>query len=371
MKYLKKLLRVCCLGLLGPTVFLYRKFNPDIWLFFSRPDESDGNAYALYQWAKDRKKCYFVLQKDCAEFEDGMIAYHSVKHLFLSAAAKVHVFDTIETADLYSRVLRKIFGLDTKYVFLQHGVTRVDIPLYHYENTAYDLCIATTRREYRFLHQTFHYPEERLALTGHARHDDLLLNASDKRFIFIAPTWNKDAKNMGKEDFFHSAFYLRFQSLLNNKQFAAFLRNNHIKLRFCLHYMIQDKADLFDLPADVEIYNDADSIHELLRDCSLLITDYSSVAFDTALAGKPVIYYQFQADRYKSADSYFQYETDGFGPVVSEEAELIGAVQDLWNGHRFERPSFYNDRCNAFFEFRDTDNCKRIYDRIETMLKEK
>lgn len=346
------------------AALVYRMAFPDIWLFFSRPDEKDGNAYDLYRWAKDKKKCYFVIRKDSPQFEKGMVGWGSLKHYFLSAAAKVHVFDILQNGNLINRRRREIFHLKTKNVFLQHGVTRVDIPLYHYDRQRFDLCLACAHTEYSYLCHTFGYPKENVALTGFARFDDLLKNVSDKRYILIMPTWRWDLKQMNSDDFLKSEFHVRFQSLLRNRNLIEFMKRNNIGLRFYLHYMIHNRLDLFDIPSDIEIYNATDSVHDLLRDCSLLITDYSSVFFDAAYAGKPLIYYQFQDDYYNSKESYFKYEEDGFGPVVKTEEDLINTIGSLWSESVFVQLPLYSDRCNSFFAYHDTDNCQRIYDSI-------
>ena len=49
--------------------------------------------------------------------------------------------------------------------------------------------------------------------------------------------------------------------------------------------------------------------------------DYSSIAFDFAYMKKPLIYYQFDQDKYYTnhfAKGYFDCERDGFGPQMSE-----------------------------------------------------
>lgn len=367
-KAVYRILRLLFLTTIGLFAHLYRLRHPDIWIFYSRTDELDGNAYAFYKWVEkeNKKECYFVLDKNATAFEKQMLPWRSIRHIFLSAAATVHIFDVSASGDMYGRRIRRIIRLNTKYIFLQHGMTRVDIPLYHYDRTDYDLFITTGRREHQFARKVFGYPENRLALTGQARHDDLLKNVSDKKYILIMPTWRKDLRQSDPESFLNSEFYIRFQSLLENQQLKSFLQTNQLKLRFYLHYMIRDRIKQFSIPTDINIYDETDSVHELIRDCSLLITDYSSVSFDAALAGKPVIYYQFQQDQYNSTESYFQYDKDGFGPVMEDEELLLEELRELWNGCCFEQLPIYKVRKDSFFEFHDTNNCQRIYDRIIT-----
>lgn len=351
-----------CLVALAAKV--YRLFNPDLWIIGSRPDEADGNALAFYYWVKDKKKCVFILNKDAPQYQNGMIPWNGIRHFFYSAVASVHIFDGAGSCSRFSNRLRDLFGLNTKQVFLSHGVTRCNIPWYNYSNTKFDLFAVVSQREFEYVNNILGYPEDHIALTGFARHDDLIKNCSDKRYVLIMPTWRLELKKITDEGFVNSLFYKKYQSLLNNNQFIEFLKDNNLRLRFYLHYMIRDKLKLFNIPSDVEVYFETDSVHELVRDCSLLITDYSSVSFDAALIGKPVIYYQFQEDHYSQEDSYFKYAIDGFGPVVTKETELIQEIQGFWNGREFKQKQLYTDKRNSFFEFDDTNNCQRIYDSI-------
>ena len=107
------------------------------------------------------------------------------------------------------------------------------------------------------------------------------------------------------------------------------------------------------------------SYQDLFNNSSLLITDYSSVSFDFAYNKKPVIYYQY-ADDYHFQETFFDYETMGFGEVISEEDELIDIInQYLVNN--CEMGSEYKKRVDKFFKFKDKNNCKRIYNAIKEL----
>jgi len=66
-------------------------------------------------------------------------------------------------------------------------------------------------------------------------------------------------------------------------------------------------------------------VQQLLLDCALLITDYSSVFFDVAYLEKPELYYQFDETEFRQyhyKQGYFDYRRDGFGPVCTTEEAL-------------------------------------------------
>jgi CDP-glycerol glycerophosphotransferase len=61
------------------------------------------------------------------------------------------------------------------------------------------------------------------------------------------------------------------------------------------------------------------------------VTDYSSVMFDFALTGKPIVFYTYDLDRFRDEirGFYFDLLPAAPGPVVRTETELVGALRDL------------------------------------------
>ena len=119
--------------------------------------------------------------------------------------------------------------------------------------------------------------------------------------------------------------------------------------------------DLFDIPPEIKVSTE-ESYQELFNNSSVLITDYSSVFFDFAYLKKPVIYYH-PTDNYHYVESYFDYETMGFGDVIDNQDDLFIKLDEyLSNGCQMEDK--YKKRVDDFFVYRDKNNCKRVYDWI-------
>ena len=114
--------------------------------------------------------------------------------------------------------------------------------------------------------------------------------------------------------------------------------------------------------ADSAMYD----VQQLLLDCALLITDYSSVFFDVAYLEKPELYYQFDETEFRQyhyKQGYFDYCRDGFGPVCTTEEALLQALETALQ-HGMQMPPEYKARTAAFFPLRDTQNCARTYEAI-------
>jgi len=107
-------------------------------------------------------------------------------------------------------------------------------------------------------------------------------------------------------------------------------------------------------------FNDYD-VQELLMNSKMLITDFSSVIFDFAYMGKPIVYYQFDDIHY--SHGYFDYGRDGFGPVLKTEDEVINYLAEKVNDG-FLVDDMYKARAETFFEIRDDNNCERNFNAI-------
>jgi CDP-glycerol glycerophosphotransferase (TagB/SpsB family) len=100
------------------------------------------------------------------------------------------------------------------------------------------------------------------------------------------------------------------------------------------------------------------------REGALLLTDYSSVAFDFAYLGKPVIYTRFDEDQVYGGQHiftkiYISAEKDGFGPVVkSYDSTIKELLKSVKNG--FVMSEKYQMRVKNFYFHHDRENCARL-----------
>ena len=153
-------------------------------------------------------------------------------------------------------------------------------------------------------------------------------------------------------------------SLFNNKGLIKIAMDYGYDIIIKPHPKIMNIIDLFDTNGYVYI-DKTSSYQDLFKNSSLLITDYSSVAFDFSYIKKPVIYYQY-ADDYHFEETFFDYETMGFGEVVSDEDELIKQIEDyIINGCKMKE--MYKQRVESFYKFKDKNNCKRGYEEIKDL----
>jgi len=191
------------------------------------------------------------------------------------------------------------------------------------------------------------------------RYDSLYDN--NKRKILFAPTWRGA---MSPKDLSATPYCKAINSLLNDNDFIAAANESGYELLFKPHPNYAHMTSCFLVNDYVQIVSCNVSYQQLFAECSLLITDFSSTAFDFAYLKKPVIYYWFTDNLFR--ESYFNYETMGFGNVVTSQENLVAAaITYMKNDCTME--DVYKRRVDSFFEFFDKNNTQRLYEEIRKL----
>jgi glycosyltransferase involved in cell wall biosynthesis/CDP-glycerol glycerophosphotransferase (TagB/SpsB family) len=390
--YILRLLRRKEVKVIGARLLYYLlklfKFKP-LWLFVDRPYKAEENAQVLFEYAvkqKDNIKKVFLLDKNSEDFNvvkkiGKVYSWRSIKHLvtvllsdkIISSQADGHI---INPFGRWGKYFRDLFTYD--FVFLQHGVIQNDLSswLNRFEKNI-KVFITSAKPEYEsILNYDYLYSKKEVVLTGLPRFDKLKNNP--KRKILLMPTWRDNlavkANNLGirgkSEKFKQSGYYRFFNSLINNKKLLKVLEESEYRIKFCLHPSFIANASYFVANKYVDIPKKICSYTTEFNEGSLLVTDYSSVAFDFAYLRKPIIYSQFDLkDVYSDhtfQKGYFNYKEDGFGPVCEDlDSTVDNIIKILENGCRLEEE--YRDRIDRFFEYNDRNNCERVYKEINTL----
>lgn len=222
----------------------------------------------------------------------------------------------------------------------------------------------SSKREYD---STFKYPYNYkkgvVKLRGLPRFDNLE-NVEDKKQIIIMPSWRRYLTGKSNEYIEETEFFKRFNSLLNNEKLIEKAKEYEYEIIFRPHPNVYNFIDLYDENDYVQIDHEKTKFQTLFNNGSLLITDYSSVAFDFAYLHKPVVYYQYAGDyHFDVENSFFDYETMGLGDVCRNEDDLVNLIIEyIENECRIK--DRYSKRIDKFFLFTDKNNCKRVHDEI-------
>lgn len=360
-----------------------------IWLISDRPHLAGDNGEALFAYLQAHpipgvKPC-FVLNRESCDYSrlskvGKVVAFGSSEHarlqmraeFIISSAADEFVCDRFEGL----RYLEK--GINSpKFVFLQHGVIKDDMSKWlNRYNKNIALFITSSERERRSIldNAAYDYDESQVVLTGLPRHDALLEGAkrnyeSRGRKVLIAPTWRESiaGKTIGytgrkaeNPDFCATAYCRFYTELLNSEELGMCAEKNGYSIRFLIHPAFMQEAHKFN-SVFAEISSCYDYRTEFLTS-DILVTDFSSVAFDFALLKKPIIYTQFDHDTFYETHawekSYFDYVDDGFGEVCTTLEDSVSTLVQLMENPIMPRE--YEERVEKFFFAPKRTRCEEV-----------
>ncbi len=345
---------------------------------------AQDNGYYFFKYCmenldeKEKKHIYYIIDKRCDEYKNvkkydkNVIDFMSVKHMLyimsmavcISSDSKSHLYAWRTKPSFVKRGINK-----KKELFLQHGVTALKQvhQLFGKNGTSAMAYFVTTGKvEQEIAINELGYSEKTAPITGFARWDVLEdKQRPNEKFILLMPTWRSWLEEVSDNQFLTSDYYSRYSSLLQSPRLNQILKDTNTRLIFYIHPKFAGYIDNFKSAVSSRVaYIPFGKIplNELMMRCSMLITDYSSVCWDVYYMDKPVLFYQFDYDKYNQAHgSYINMETDLFGNRSTTEDALLNDVEYFANNGFVENEI---DRLNApkYFEYRDNNNSKRIYD---------
>ncbi|EGP4798100.1 hypothetical protein FJB45_002241 [Enterococcus faecium] len=364
--------------------FKYQLDAEKIWLVYEKEsDTAQDNSFYFFKYCYENhkeKKVFFVIRKDSpdrenlAGMEDRVLEFMSVKHLVYMQAAQLFVAsETRGHAYLwrYQKGRMRNIVNGKPFVFLQHGVTAFklnDSVLRKDSPSAASLYITTSEFERDIIMDGLKYKKEDIIVSGFPRWDvlrDTSLSMKHKE-IMIMPTWRSWLDEISDEEFVETDYYQFYMNVLNNDQLGEMLEKNDIRINFMLHPKFKQYINQFKIISEnIKLIEFGEvPVNELLMRASLLITDYSSVAWEMFYMSKPVIFAQFDVDKYNElTGSYIDMKSNLFGECVYNVDSLKNEVEAMINNGFQEYPQFSEMRAHLF-AFHDQNNSERVYEGI-------
>lgn len=378
---------------------LYRSRFRDAWVLMDRYRVAGDNAERLFEYLRSERRdinAWFVVAGDSPDWarmraagHSRLVRYRSFTWKMLMINCAWFVSSHTDNAILLPPEIMRITGRRTwRFAFLQHGVTQADISRW-LNGKDIDLLVTATAPETRSIvadGSGYVYTEKEVRQTGFPRFDRLtaLARAVDERernTVVIAPTWRRwltlpfdvETRQRGlKRDFWSSEYFRNWDAILRSRAIADAARARGWRIVFVPHPEMQPVLEAMSLPPHVEPFTFAgNDIQALYARCGVLVTDFSSVAFDAAYLDRPVVYFQFDREEllaggHVGRPGYFEYERDGFGPVTETLADAEAAI--CASIERGPKPApEYQARIDATFLRRDGRACERVVHAIESM----
>lgn len=144
----------------------------------------------------------------------------------------------------------------------------------------------------------------------------------DKRLVLYAPTWRDDKS--------YADWQHEFDLNLDLELVASALPADML-LILKAHHLVSERLDQSLLPANVRDLSHVEDINELCQVADVLITDYSSVFFDFAVTGRPILFYCYDLEHYANHTRglYLDVYADLPGPVVRSTSDLLALLNAL------------------------------------------
>lgn len=371
---------------LKPVAAAVRRAAPsmrNVWLVMERGNDARDNGYWFYRYLREQHpeiNAKYVIADDSPDRErvdkwGAPVRFGSLRHKLLYLCADVlagtHVYPAAPDLILFYHLAQRGIRARGRQVFLQHGITKDEMEWLHGRHLPVDLFACGAKPEYDYVSETFGHPKGVARYLGLCRFDHLIAAGKPRREILLMPTWRGSRYPSG-DDFPGTAFYRHYQELLNHPALEALLERADCRLVFYPHIELQKELHHFSARSPRIVLADCGTsdVQELLMNCSMLVTDYSSVYFDAAYLGRPVVYDQFDEEEFRALHyqkGYFDYDRDGFGPVCRTTEALLGQIEACAE-RDFAAEERYRARAQRFFPIRDANNCQRTYEAILSLM---
>lgn len=287
------------------------------------------------------------------------------------------------TAEQYDSIDNLFYNINyITYIFLGHGVQFIKSYLYkdYLSYKRYNKILLPPYKKIVDLALEAGWKYENIIKIGLPKWDNYITfdnriflesdNEKNKeRSIFLMFTW----RNVKKGEKISESYYNNLYLILNNTYINEQLYEHNIKLYFCYHHKLKDKRKI--KTTKNIIYTNQNDISILLKNSSLIITDFSAIIFDAIIQKKPLILFIPDA-----LDSNLEeiYLTDYYETITKLKKGLIDLYEIFFDVKKVinkiiyyikkdfaleeEKLKFYNK-----FQFKNKGNTIKFIKYIETL----
>ncbi|MFD9499106.1 CDP-glycerol glycerophosphotransferase family protein [Streptomyces sp. NPDC060035] len=173
------------------------------------------------------------------------------------------------------------------------------------------------------------------------------------RVVLYAPTWREDGPRRS------GRYGLDLQ--LDLEQARKALGNDHVLL-VRRHYLVGGSVPESRFVRDVSRYPD---VAELMLISDVLVTDYSSLMFDFAQTGRPMLFHTYDLEHYRDTlrGFCFDFESRAPGPLIPTSAGVVDALRDPERASAGHRDAYARFR-ESFCDLDDGTAAAQVVDRM-------
>ena len=379
----REFIQIWRLPVAAMCALFYRIKHKDLWIVCEDANEARDNGYWFFKYVRNHhpeQECVYAIKKTSPDYSKvsalgRTVEYGSMLHwIFYLASRKKISSQKAGNPNAAIFYFLEVYGiLKDKRVFLQHGVIKDDLKWLYYDVTKMDRFICGAYPEYEYVRDTYGYPDGNVCYTGLCRFDGWHDREKDERMILIMPTWrewiaDEDFRLVqyeGTNEIPKTNYFMKWVEFIKDRRIEEYSKQYDVKFVFYPHRNMQKYMEYFPQSSKyIEIMAAADcDIQELLRSTSMMVTDYSSVFFDMIYMKKPVVYYQFDYDKFRAGqygEGYFDYKNNPFGKSFESKDRVFEEIEKCIT-RDFVVNEEYLSAHSQYFPFYDKNNCDRVY----------
>lgn len=358
---------------------VYKKFKrKNINLFYEKfSSKAEEGAFDIFKFSQKSTTSanYFIINKNCEDYEKikdvkNVITQYSLKYYWLfycsdnfiatEVPAHLNILRT-NNASFRKEMVKK------KNIFLQHGIIYMknlgkNSTFIKGKDGSCDYIVASSQKECEVICETLNMKENEVLVTGLGIFSKIKhkhINNDSKDIVTIMLTWKPYEEHL--EDFSKSSYYKNTIEIYNIV--SHYIDKENIKI--VAHPKVFDLLNSTDLKSNVW----QNPISEALECTKLMITDYSSVCYNSFYRGAAVIFMQPDITLYEGIN----------GKLIPNEDEYVGKrlykINDLdkllKNNTKNKkiildglRTKEHEEIYKTINEFDDGKNIERIYNKL-------
>ncbi|AIC96162.1 CDP-glycerol glycerophosphotransferase family protein [Shouchella lehensis] len=347
------------------------KSEKKVWIIGEYPYKAQDNGFYFFKYLREHMPeipAYYVINHDSPELRNvepygNILIYKSKEHFEKMLDAK-YICGTHHPQGLFPIRSHAFMKKEkTKKVFLQHGILGTKNIKHMYEKNVgdfiTDLFVTSSKKEAQIVIEDLKYKASDVVVTGIPRFEGLFKqDLVKKKQILIIPTWREWLVNDLR--FQESEYLKRYQDLLHDERLKQMKDKHGVEIVFCLHPNMKNFISYFEHAPVTVIKQGERDVQDLIKESAVMITDYSSVAFDFAILHKPVIYYQFDQNAFLGDfPSHLDLQNDLPGEIVYDHEALIAEVETTLQNN-MKMSEVYRQRADTFIDQRDGQASARI-----------
>lgn len=353
--------------------------------YYDNPYCDDMNSYIIFQYYLKHNitNAYYVINIQ-SDLYKSLLKKNQTQNL-IPVYSSQFIYNAIYSYILNSKIIINSYIIHEiqkvvsqvnylKYLFITHAIgyfkTKIIAPQFNYLIEKKRNIIISSPYEYNKYKNDYKYNDSFMYKAGLPRYDlfqSFKKNNSEKECILISFSY----RNYNNQIYNLSLYKKNIEKLLNDNDLISFLNNKNIDLIYIQHhYDVLRKRPFNPNLFHYVKYRDQSFLAHYINQCSLFITDFSTICFDFMFLNKPVLFYlidlndtiEFDEKEYMKFDNNIYFDN-----IFLSQNSLIKRIEYYIN-KGFEIDNELIKKYNSIFYYKNNIT-ERIINIINIIIK--